>query len=152
MDRLPHFRMGFTPSSGRDIQSEYHLPRERAVEAIKGATRYPRDHATPRSGQRAAHHRRRHALAEPSVPARHPCHPLHLGTRSAAVERALAEIEAVLIPLGARPHWGKLFLARAADFAGGYDRLADFSALVQRFDPDRKFRNRWLERHVLGTD
>lgn len=56
------------------------------------------------------------------------------------------------MPLGARPHWGKLFLARAADLAGGYDRLDDFCALVHRFDPDRKFGNPWLHAHVLGGD
>src|SRR5262249_17870160 len=38
-DRLPHFRMGFTPSAGEEIQSEYHLPREHAsaaIEAVRG--------------------------------------------------------------------------------------------------------------------
>src|ERR671920_38682 len=34
-DRLPHFRMGFTPSSGEELQSEYLLPRRYAVEAIE---------------------------------------------------------------------------------------------------------------------
>ena len=26
-DRLPHYRMGFTPSSGEELQAEYLLPR-----------------------------------------------------------------------------------------------------------------------------
>ena len=34
-DRLPHFRMGFTPSAGDEIQSEYHVPREHAVDAVR---------------------------------------------------------------------------------------------------------------------
>ena len=34
-DRLPHFRMGFTPSAGDEIQSEYHVPREHAVDALR---------------------------------------------------------------------------------------------------------------------
>jgi xylitol oxidase len=33
-DRLPHFRLGFTPSSGEELQSELLLPREHAVGAI----------------------------------------------------------------------------------------------------------------------
>ena len=33
-DRLPHFRMGFTPSKGDELQAEYLLPRARAREAI----------------------------------------------------------------------------------------------------------------------
>jgi xylitol oxidase len=150
MDRLPHFRMGFTPSSGEEIQSEYHLPRDRAVEAI-GALRSLC--ATMRELVQVTELRtiaadtlwlspqhRRDAVA------------IHFtwSPDQGAVQRALAEIEAVLIPLGARPHWGKLFLAGAADLAGGYERLADFSALVQRFDPHGKFANQWLEKHVLG--
>src|SRR5215207_9315831 len=34
-ERLPHFRMGFTPSSGEELQSEYLFPRRCAVEAIE---------------------------------------------------------------------------------------------------------------------
>ena len=33
-ERLPHFRMGFTPSAGKELQSEYFVPRKHAVEAI----------------------------------------------------------------------------------------------------------------------
>ena len=33
-ERLPHFKMGFTPSSGVELQSEYFVPRQHAVEAI----------------------------------------------------------------------------------------------------------------------
>ena len=38
-DRLPHFRMGFTPSSGEELQSEYLVPREHAVAALAGGAR-----------------------------------------------------------------------------------------------------------------
>jgi alditol oxidase len=34
-ERLPHFRMGFTPSSGEELQSEYLLPRQYAVPALQ---------------------------------------------------------------------------------------------------------------------
>jgi alditol oxidase len=151
MDRLPHFRMGFTPSTGQEIQSEYHLPRERAVEAIDAL----RDlRATMQELVQVSELRTIAADTLWLSPQhRRDTVAIHFtwALDQSAVERALAEIEAVLMPLGARPHWGKLFLAEAADIAGGYDRLADFSALVQRFDPDRKFRNRWLEEHVLGA-
>ena len=33
--RLPHFRLDFTPSHGVELQSEYFVPRRRAVEAIE---------------------------------------------------------------------------------------------------------------------
>ncbi len=34
-DRLPHFRMGFTPSNGDELQSEYLMPRRHASAAIE---------------------------------------------------------------------------------------------------------------------
>jgi xylitol oxidase len=63
-----------------------------------------------------------------------------------AVERVLEDLEAALAPFGARPHWGKVFLA-----APRYERLPDFIRLVERLDPHGAFRNEWLERRVLGA-
>ena len=45
-ERLPHFRMGFTPSAGKELQSEYFVPRPHAVEAILAVERL-RDQITP---------------------------------------------------------------------------------------------------------
>jgi xylitol oxidase len=149
-DRLPHFRMGFTPSNGDEIQSEYLVPRRHAVATIEAV--------------RSLGHRIRPLLqtceirtvaadqlwlstayGEPTVA-------LHFTWAPAqqAVEDLLVELEALLLPLGARPHWGKLFLAGAATIAARYPRHADFAALVERLDPRGAFRNAWLEQHVLG--
>ena len=45
-ERLPHFRMGFTPSAGKELQSEYFVPRQHAVEAILAVERL-RDQVSP---------------------------------------------------------------------------------------------------------
>src|SRR6267378_4460667 len=45
-ERLPHFRMGFTPSAGKELQTEYFVPRQHAVEAILAVERL-RDQVTP---------------------------------------------------------------------------------------------------------
>ena len=149
-DRLPHFRMGFTPSSGEELQSEYHIPRHHGVAALEslralgdrirpvlqvselrtGAA--DRLWMSPQYGQdtMAVHFT---WLPEP-----------------AAVESVLAEVEAALAPFGARPHWGKLFLADAAAAARAYPRLPDFAGLVERLDPRGVFTNDWLRSHVLG--
>jgi xylitol oxidase len=149
-DRLPHFRMGFTPSSGEELQSEYHLPREQAVAALQalrslaGAIRPVlqvselRTVAADRLWMSPQHGRETlsvHFTWHKDWP---------------AVRRALVEVEAALAPFGARPHWGKLFLARAADLAPLYGRLGDFTALAGRLDPRGVFVNDWLRRHVLG--
>ena len=67
------------------------------------------------------------------------------------VERLLVELESALAPFAARPHWGKLFLAKASDIASLYERLPDFARLAQRLDPRGAFRNSWLEHHVLNA-
>lgn len=45
-ERLPHFRMGFTPSSGKELQSEYFVSQENAVEAILAIEKL-KDRITP---------------------------------------------------------------------------------------------------------
>jgi xylitol oxidase len=148
--RLPHFRMGFTPSQGEEIQSELFVPRKQAaaaIEAVRGlgggldpvllvseirTIAADRLWMSPQCGQATV--------------------ALHFTWKREpeAVARALAEVEAVLRPFGARPHWGKVFLARAAEIAPLYDRLPDFVALMERLDPRGAFRNAWLEERVLG--
>jgi xylitol oxidase len=147
-DRLPTFRMGFTPSSGEEIQSEYLIPREHAAPAIEairslaGAIRPVllacelRTMAADRlwlSPQYGTDTIGIHFTWQRDQP---------------AVERVLAEVEAALAPFSPRPHWGKLFLASPAP---RYERLPDFIRLAERLDPRGAFRNRWLEAHVLGT-
>jgi alditol oxidase len=149
-DRLPHFRMGFTPSAGEEIQSEYLLPRRHAVAAIDairnigGAVRpvlqvseirtIPADRLwlSPQYGQDTVG--------------------IHFTwTREPdSLARVLVEVEEALAPFGARPHWGKAFHADAPAIAPLYERMADFRALRERLDPRGAFVNGWLERRVLG--
>lgn len=148
-DRLPHFRMGFTPSHGDELQSEYFVPRRHAIAAIEAVRALAgrvrpvlqvseiRTVAADRLWMSPQYDRDSAAI--------------HFTWRrdQAAVERVLADLEAALQPFEARPHWGKLFLAGAADAAAGYERLPDFARLVERMDARRAFRNDWLARHVL---
>ena len=67
-----------------------------------------------------------------------------------AVDAITKELEAALIPLGAKPHWGKVIHADAATLAPLYPRMADFRSCALRYDPFGKFRNAYLERHVFG--
>jgi xylitol oxidase len=52
----------------------------------------------------------------------------------------------VLLPLGARPHWGKVFRAQADVVRPLYPRMDDFLDLAGRFDPDGRFHNAWTAR------
>ncbi len=67
-----------------------------------------------------------------------------------AVDAITREIEDVLLPMGARPHWGKVIHASSEALAALYPRLPDFRRLADRYDPKGKFRNAYLQRHVFG--
>jgi len=49
-----------------------------------------------------------------------------------------------------RPHWGKIHTRDAEYFSRVYPRFGEFTALRDRLDPERRFRNDYLRR-VLGS-
>jgi xylitol oxidase len=150
-DRLPHFRMGFVPSSGEELQSEYLVPRRHALAALDSVRALAdrirpllqvseiRTVAADRLWLSPQHGRDTVAIHFTWAP------------EQEAVERLLADVEAALAPFEARPHWGKIFLADAGETARLYERLPDFVRLLARLDPRGAFHNRWLDAHVLGA-
>jgi xylitol oxidase len=59
----------------------------------------------------------------------------------AAVDRITREIEDLLLPMGGRPHRGKLLHPAAEALAGAYPRMAAFLKLAESYDPGRRFQN-----------
>jgi xylitol oxidase len=150
-DRLPHFRMGFTPSSGAEIQSEYLVPWRDAGAAIEAILRLG-----PEIGPLIQVSELRAIAADRlwmSPQYERDTLAIHFTWQPDhdAVVRALQRVEAALEPFGARPHWGKLFLADAAALRPLYPRGDDFVALIERLDPRGAFRNEWLQTRVLGS-
>lgn len=149
-DRLAHFRMDYLPSNGDEIQSEYLVGREHAVEAIN-ALRALSDAISPLL---LVSEIRTIAADDLWLSANYGRDGigLHLTWKrdQAAVEAVLPAIEAALAPFSARPHWGKVFAAGAAELAPLYPKFADFKALAVRLDPSGKFRNEFLERTVFS--
>jgi alditol oxidase len=149
-DRLPHFRMGYTPSVGEEIQSEYLFPRPHAMGAIE-AVRALADEMRPilqvSEIRRVAADRlwMSTSYEQDSVA-------IHFTWKREpeAVQQIVAQIEDVLRPFEARPHWGKVFHAHAAAIAPLYKRHSDFVRLQERLDPRGAFRNSWLKARVLG--
>ena len=149
-DRLPHFRMGFTPSSGEELQSEYLVPRRYAVEAIE-AVRSLADEIRPILQVSEI----RAVAADGlwmSMNYGQDTVGIHFTWKPEreAVEDMLVQLETALVPFEARPHWGKLFDANGEAIASLYERMPDFIGLIERLDPRGAFRNSWLEAHVLG--
>lgn len=150
-DRLPHFKMGFTPSNGDEIQSEFHVARRHAAAAIEAmlglaAELRPllqvtelRTIAADGLWMSPEYEQDSLAIHFTWVP------------DQAEVERVLLDVEAALEPFAPRPHWGKVFHADADTIARRYERLPDFVALAERLDPRGAFRNDWLATHVDAT-
>ncbi|MFI7675729.1 D-arabinono-1,4-lactone oxidase [Actinophytocola sp. NPDC049390] len=143
LDRLPHFRLGHKPSAGAELQSEYLLPRDSAVEAL---TRL-RDMA-PRIAPLLQITELRTVAADKlwlspacgrDVLAIH--FTWHLNVPE--VTALLPAIESALLPLGARPHWGKLFHTK--EISPRYPKWTDFTELRTHHDPKNKFTNPFLD-------
>jgi FAD/FMN-containing dehydrogenase len=60
------------------------------------------------------------------------------------------DVEAIMTAVGGRPHWGKMHTRDAEYLRAVYPRFADFVALRDVFDPERRFGNVYLDR-VLGS-
>lgn len=148
-ERMPHFRMDFTPSAGEELQSEYFVPRRDAYEALRAISRI-RDRIAPLL-----------YISEVRTIAgdelwMSPCYrqesvAFHFTWKPdwTAVRQVLPLIEELLAPFNARPHWGKLFAMAPARVQALYEKRDDFLRLVRRCDPQGKFRNAFLDEYVL---
>lgn len=149
-ERLPHFKMGFTPSAGKELQSEYFVPRPNAVEAILAVERL-RDQIGPHLLITEIR-----AIAADEL-WMSPCYKrpsvaIHFTWKPdwPAVSKLLPIIEKELTPFHPRPHWGKLFTLSPTRLHSEYERLPDFIALSRGFDPMGKFRNEFLDTNIFG--
>ncbi len=147
-DRLPHFRMGFTPSNGEELQTEYLVPRADALDAID-AVRALVAQVQPLlliSEIRTIAGDDMWLSPSHSVD----CVALHFTWRQdvPGVTAFLPILDDALAPFVARPHWGKLFETTPERLNAAYPRLQQFRELVERIDPAGKFGNelttQWL--------
>jgi xylitol oxidase len=149
-ERLPHFRSEFTPSRGDELQSEYFVPRRHGAAACE-SLRSLADRLAPllqvsEIRTVAGDDLWLSPASDGDVVALH----FTWQPDEAGVGAVLPDIEAALRPYGGRPHWGKLFTTGRDELAQLYPRMADFRALVRRFDPRGAFRNEFLDRTIAA--
>jgi alditol oxidase len=150
-ERVPHFRLDFTPSSGQELQTEYLVPREHAADALR-AVDGVRDIVAPVlqiSEIRTvaaddfwlspAHRRDSVAIHFTWV------------ADTARVLPAVSAVEAALEPYDPRPHWGKVFTMRPSLVAAAYPRMPDARRLMAERDPDGRFRNDFVDTYLPST-
>ncbi|MFI6510244.1 FAD-binding protein [Streptosporangium sp. NPDC050855] len=151
-DRLPHFRLGFTPSSGEELQSEYLLPRRYALAALRALDGIRETVAPVLQISEIRTVAADDLWLSPSYG--RDVVAVHFTWKQdwPAVRRVLAVVEEALEPFEARPHWGKLFLTPPGRLASLYERLPDFRKLAADLDPAGKFRNPFLNDHLFAGD
>jgi alditol oxidase len=148
-ERLPHFKMGFTPSSGKELQAEYFVPARNAVEAFM---------AIQRMGKQIGPHlfiSEIRTIASDKFwlsPAyNEDMVAIHFTWKQdwPSVSKLLPQIEKELAPYNVKPHWGKLFTLPKSTLSARYQKMQDFARLVKEYDPQGKFVNDYLKRNVL---
>lgn len=149
-ERLPHFRMDFTPSSGVELQSEYFVPREQGYEALLAI-----ETLSDKIGPHLLISEIRTIDADNlwmSTCYQRPSMAIHFTWKQdwRAVKALLPLIEEKLAPFNARPHWAKLFTLTPARLKSLYEKLPDFQNLMQQYDPHGKFRNEFLDTNIFG--
>ena len=150
-ERMPHFKMGFKPSAGKELQSEYFVPIEHAYEAMMAMEKL-HEKITPHlfiSEIRAI-------AADDfwmSPCYKKTCIALHTTWKQEVntVMNLLPLIEEQLAPFNARPHWAKLFTLSPHVLQSRYEKLNDFKQLVNQYDPKGKFRNEFLSKNLYGS-
>jgi xylitol oxidase len=150
-DRLPHFRMDHTPSSGEELQTEYFVAREDAYQALLAINNI-REQVAPLlliSEVRAV-------AADDlwmSMCYKQDCVALHFTWKMDphSVMKLLPVLEEALASFHPRPHWGKIFTISPAQLESRYERMQDFRHLLSQYDPQGKFRNGFLDQNIFGT-
>jgi xylitol oxidase len=144
-ERLPHFRLAFTPSSGEELQSEYLLPRRHAVPALDALARIRRQVAPVLQISEV-----RTVAADDLWLS--PCSgrdtvAVHFTwvKDADAVAPVVAAVEEALAPYEPRPHWGKVFGTDPQEVVRAYPAAADFTRLLDEYDPAGIFRNDFVD-------
>ncbi|MDQ3277231.1 MAG: FAD-binding protein [Bacteroidota bacterium] len=149
-ERMPHFKMGFQPSTGKELQGEYFVPIEHAYDAMMAIEKL-HDKITPHlfiSEIRTVNADQ--FWMSPCY--QKTCVALHTTWKQETdtVMKLIPLIEEQLAPFNPVPHWAKLFTLSPQVLQSRYQKLADFKQLIKQYDPEGKFRNAFLEKNLYS--
>lgn len=145
-ERLPHFRMGFTPSSGDELQSELFVAAADGAEVLRTLVSL-RDVLAPvlKISEVRAVAADRMWLSPCYM---RDCIAFHFTWVQswADVEPVLARMESALATFSPRPHWGKLSTISGRVLRSRFEQLDAFEELIVGGDPNGKFRNAYIDK------
>jgi xylitol oxidase len=150
--RLPHFNTS-TSTAQRDDQlfSEYFLPREHAVDALRAlraiaiiiqpVLKVSELRSVSADEFWMSPHYRRPSFAISFV--------WSCNVKSAI--KTLLHIERALMPFAPRPNWGSLFISFGPEIPLSLPSSAKYRSLLVSLDPTGKFRSHYVNRFVFGN-
>jgi len=147
-ERLPHFRLEFTPSAGAELQTEYMVPRSLAAQALEAVLGIARFVAPVTQVSEIRTVAADDLWLSPCEGRDTVCLHFTWVDDADAVAPAVRAVEEALAPFGARPHWGKVFTTDPGIVRSLYPRLGDFEALRDRLDPQRVMANAFVDRYL----
>ena len=149
-ERMPHFKMGFKPSAGKELQSEFFVPIEHGYEAMM-AVETLQEQISPYiliSEIRTIN--ADNFWMSPCY--KKTCVAIHTTWKQEidSVMKLLPLFEEKLAPFNVKPHWAKLFTLSPSVLQQRYEKLADFKHLVNQYDPGGKFRNEFVNKNLYN--
>ena len=146
LERIQHFKLDSTTPEGNEVQTEYFVDRKHVKEYIAGLESIgdriaPLVFATEIRTMTSDDLWLSGAYGRETVG-------FHFTWRNVpGVHELLPEIENILGKHGGRPHWSKLFEVNPAALAGRYPMYSKFEDLLAKYDPEKKFRNHFIDRY-----
>ena len=139
-ERLPHFKLEFTPSAGDELQSEYLIPRSYASQALQALE--PLAPAINPLLQVSEIRTVKEDSLWLSPSYQRDVVGIHFTWKKTdEIYQLLPQIEKVLADFHARPHWGKIFTYDRDYLTSVYPKFGQFKALIESLDPTGKFQN-----------
>ena len=149
-ERMPHFKMGFKPSTGEELQSEYFVRIEHAYDALLAMEKLhekisPHLFISEIRTIKGDNFWMSPCYQKDSV-AIHTTWKQDIDTVMGLIQL----VEEQLAPFDPIPHWAKLFTMSPKLLQSKYEKLGDFKQLVAQYDPNGKFRNDFLNENLFN--
>jgi len=147
--RLPHFKLDSSPASGDEVQTEYLVDRKYVNEYIQdlrtigdeiASKVYATEIRTIKSDElwlSGAYQRETVGFH-------------FTWKKSDTLVDFLPRIEEILGKHHGRPHWAKLFSVKSDELSARYPKYSNFEALLKKYDPKKKFRNKFIDQYFLN--
>jgi xylitol oxidase len=147
--RLPHFKLDSSPASGDEVQTEYLVDRSHVSEYIAELSNIG-DEIADRVYATEIRTIKSDDLWLSGAYGRQTVGFHFTWKKSDSLATFLPKIEEILGNHDGRPHWGKLFSTRRENLIGRYPKYSNFEDLLKKYDPNKKFRNSFINRYFIN--